>query len=204
MSKIPEVSNSVGGAAAVLRSMGVANAASSPSLLAQAREKARVSAQEKMTPNFDLEKEQQQQPHEVEPQEDLVEFIADDDQDEEEAWDECVRQVKRAKSVSKERKRQLFLDDDMKDNGNVSAVTDDDEDEYLPLNNVVDWDEWNATGTFTTTSKSKPPKSRPTSPKLKAKYLRKMTGKATSSSGNGSGNKKQSSKKNLPIKPMHN
>lgn len=51
-------------------------------------------------------------------------------------------------------------------------------DEYLPLNNVVNWDEWNKTGTYLAPEKPKAKQQMlhksNSSPKLKAKYSKKM------------------------------
>ena len=208
INRIPEVNSStIGGAAGFMRQMCAS--ASTPSI--NAKEKARAAAQEKMTPNFDLSKpdddeirssdETEKEDSSGKIQKILLLFNFSNFTNFPEKEDtEKTAQINDRNLITPDIKTDEApsdADGSRKGSGDsdrlrestsgskLRQADDSSEDEYLPLNNVVDWDEWNTTGSYfpprkrsATMKNGKTAKSGRTSPKLKAKMNKKPTGKS--------------------------
>ena len=136
------MSNSVGSAAAVLRALTAS--VSTPSLVA--REKAKMWAREKMTPNFQIETNTKDTKAEDEK---INDEILEDDADSSDSSDDNDPNAATGTTLDlkpKSAPNLTTMTHAKKDLNN--ADENDEEEDYLPLNNIVDWDEWAATGTY--------------------------------------------------------
>jgi len=221
----------------------LSSSVSSPSLVAKQR--ARLSAREKMTPNLDLDQDREHRlkgdvdgiqtvntlrilSFTVNDEEGYVQnLVSDGDGGEDGSEDEREIEVVVEDKGAKSRRtnclpQKAVISHPPTPSPCVDVIHgDDDEEDYLPLNNVVNWDEWDRTGTYLESSSSAtanaqtprrvrkrvtanyaskpapaPALAKGQSPKLRPKYARKSAGikrTSTSFSNNQQARKEQSS-----------